>query len=293
MSLAQGHLSALHEAWIVLCVKCPWWALGRLKQKSTMNRYVATVKGCSSSLGPRGPGPSLSDHGRLCFWAPLCFRGARGLFCLLCRNPHPCLLCLPCSFPWALHGWCSAELTSWHLVCEDHVYRPECSASMESKASWRAACWPPAPELPGPRPGLTGSTFGVEPTLEWASTPISLWHVAFSSGDPSVHHVWELPMCSYSGLRPSCGLGSPLVVFSSGYMGDDCSQIPAFRWGCGKHGQSDGVSFRLRQHQAPGWPVIVLLCWRQAWSSVLRWQSCQMPATIGGGLMEQKEALFH
>lgn len=133
MSLAQGRLSALREAWIVPCVECPWGALGRLKQKSTMDRYVASVEGCSSSLGPRGPGPSVSDHVRLCFWAPLCFQGARGLFCLLCRNPHPCLLCFPCSFPWALHGWCSAELTSWHLVCEDHVCRP-----LSVQHPWRA-----------------------------------------------------------------------------------------------------------------------------------------------------------
>ena len=63
--------------------------------------------------------------------------------------------------------------------------------------------------------------------------------------------IWELLMCSYSGLRPSCGLGSPLVIFSFGYMGDDHSQIPAFRWGRGEHGQSERVTFRLRQHQAP------------------------------------------
>ena len=58
-------------------------------------------------------------------------------------------------------------------------------------------------------------------------------------------------MYSYSGLRPSCGLGSPLVIFSSGYMGDDHSQIPAFRWGCGKHGQSNRGQLQVEAASGP------------------------------------------
>ena len=141
--------------------------------------------------------------------------------------------------------------------------------------------------------GPTGSAFGVEPDPgvdQHSHQPVECCIFIRRS----FLHIWELLPCSYSGLRPSCGLGLPLVIFSFGYIGDDRSQIPAFRWGRGEHGQSDRGHLRVEAASGPfGDLSVVLLCWRQAWSSVLRWQSCQMPAAIGGGLVGQKEAFFH
>ena len=140
------------------------------------------------------------------------------MFCLRCRNPHLCLLCFPCSFSWALHGWCSGELTSWPLVCEDRVCRP---LSVQHPFRARLPEGQPADHLRlnylGPSSGLTGLAFGVEPNPgvdQHSRQPVECCIFIRRS----FLHIWELLTCSFSGLRPSCGLGLPLVIFSLGYM---------------------------------------------------------------------------
>lgn len=169
-----------------------WGALGSLKQKSTVIRYMPSG---GKRQFPWAPRPcfllGVTVHSSAAAAGPLCALREPTVYSAFCAG-YTSGVCMSVFFafqilppgPWVVGT--SGELPRGHSASDDCVYRP---LSVLHLSRARLPEVQSADHLHldylGLSSDLPGSTYGVEPRES-----------AFSTGEPSLHHVWELLMCS-------------------------------------------------------------------------------------------------